>query len=79
MKKLLTAVIAATMLVPSMTLASSIRPGSVPRPRSKTPLCLDAENKFTQKCEIVIDETGVKGPVGPVSYTHLTLPTNREV
>ena len=48
MKKILTAVIAATMLVPSMTLASSIRPGSVPRPRSKTPLCLDAENKFTE-------------------------------
>ena len=120
MKKILTAVIAATMLVPSMTLASSIRPGSVPRPRSKTPLCLDAEDKFTEKCEIVIDETGVTGPVGhitdvvkwsttekefnvaggivggvagagvgaaagmttcmfTVSYTHLTLPTNREV
>ena len=67
MKKILTAVIAATMLVPSMTLASSIRPGSVPRPRSKTPLCLDAENKFTEKCEIVIDETGVTGPVGHIT------------
>ena len=67
MKKILTAVIAATMLVPSMTLASSIRPGSVPRPRSKTPLCLDAEDKFTEKCEIVIDETGVTGPVGHIT------------
>ena len=67
MKKILTAVIAATMLVPSMTLASSIRPGSVPRPRTKTPLCLDAEEKFTEKCEIVIDETGVKGPAGHIT------------
>ena len=67
MRKILTAVIAATMLVPSMTLASSIRPGSVPRPRSKTPLCLDAEDKFTEKCEIVIDETGVTGPVGHIT------------
>ena len=67
MKKILTAVIAATMLVPSMTLASSIRPGSVPRPRTKTPLCLDEEEKFTEKCEIVIDETGVKGPVGHIT------------
>jgi len=67
MKKILTAVIAATMLVPSTVLASSIRPGSTPRPRIKTPLCLDAEDKFTEKCEIVIDETGVKGPEGHIT------------
>ena len=67
MKKILTAVIAATMLVPSMSLASSIRPGAVPRPRIKTPLCLDVEEKFTEKCEIIIDETGVKGTVGHIT------------
>ena len=60
---------AATMLVPSMTLASSVRPGSRvthqslnSSSRSKSPLCLNAEEKFTEKCDIVIDETGVKGP-----------------
>ena len=47
MKKIL-ATMTALMLVPSMTLASSIRPGSAPRPRIKTPLCLDVEDKFTE-------------------------------
>ena len=67
MKKILTSLMIATMLVPSTVLASSIRPGSVPRPRTKTPLCLDAEEKFTEKCDIVIDETGVKGPAGHIT------------
>ena len=51
------------MLVPSTVLASSIRPGShgtmkpsVPR----SPRCMDEEEKFTEKCEIIVDETGVK-------------------
>ena len=76
MKKILTAVIAATMLVPSMTLASSVRPGSRVThkslnsgsiSRSKSPLCLDKEEKFSEKCDIVIDETGVQGPVGHIT------------
>ena len=73
MKKILTAVIAATMLVPSMTLASSVRPGSRVThqslnsgSRSKT-LCLNEKEKFAERCEITIDETGVKGPVGHIT------------
>ena len=67
---------AATMLVPSMTLASSVRPGtrvtheslnSGSSSRSKSPLCLNVEEKFTEKCDIVIDETGVKGPEGHIT------------
>ena len=62
MKKLLTAVIAASMLVPSTVLASSIRPGSrPPKPSApRSPRCMDEEEKFTEKCEITVDETGVK-------------------
>ena len=67
---------AATMLVPSVTLASSIRPGSrvtheslnAGSPyRSKSPLCLSEKERFTEKCDIVIDETGVAGPVGHIT------------
>ena len=67
---------AATMLVPSVTLASSIRPGSRVThsslnsgspSRSKSPLCLSEKERFTEKCDIVIDETGVKGPVGHIT------------
>jgi len=63
MKKLLTAVIAATMLVPTGALASSIRPGSHRSLKSsppRSPRCMDEEEKFTEKCEITVDETGVK-------------------
>ena len=70
MKKILTAVIAATMLVPSMTLASSIRPGFSGIPKAKTiksPLCKNESDKYKEKCEIVIDETGVTGPVGHIT------------
>ena len=57
------------MLVPSMTLASSIRPGSpgIPKARTRSPLCLDAEEKYTVKCDITIDDTGVKGPEGHIT------------
>ena len=67
---------AAAMLVPSMTLASSIRPGSRvtheslnsgSSSRSKSPLCLGENERFTEKCDIVIDETGVKGPAGHIT------------
>ena len=65
----------ATMLVPSVTLASSVRPGtrvtheslnSGSSSRSKT-LCLNEKEKFAEKCDIVIDETGVQGPVGHIT------------
>ena len=63
MKRLLTAVIAATMLLPTGALASSIRPGSRHsiRPSApRSPMCKGEEEKFTEKCDIVVDETGVK-------------------
>jgi len=57
MKKLL-AVITALMLVPSTTLASSIRPGARPQTyKPKAPTCL-VEEKW-KPCMVVIDETGV--------------------
>ena len=76
MKRLLTSLIAASMLMPSMVLASSIRPGS-PSPRttykgSKGPSCLvlvdDGEyvEEKWEKCEVVIDETGVTHPSGKI-------------
>ena len=76
MKRLLTSLIAASMLMPSMVLASSIRPGS-PSPRttykgSKGPSCLvlvdDGEfvEEKWKKCEVVIDETGVTLPIGKI-------------
>ena len=60
----------ALMLVPSMTLASSVRPGSRVthdslNSKPKTPKCL-VEEKW-QPCEVVIDETGVQGPVGHIT------------
>ena len=64
MKKLL-ATITALMLVPSMTLASSIRPGSNYKPKPKSPKCL-VENVW-EKCEVVIDETGVKASEGHIT------------
>ena len=75
MKRLLLSLMAASMLVPSAVLASSIRPGtrvthdslnSGSKVRSKSPLCLGETEKFTEKCDIVIDETGVEGPAGKI-------------
>ena len=66
MKRIL-ATITTLMLVPSTVLASSIGQGSLPKPRVKTPLCLDEKERFKAKCEIVIDETGVKGPEGHIT------------
>ena len=66
---------AAAMLVPSMTLASSVRPGSRvtheslnsgTSRRSKS-LCLNEKEKFVEKCEVTIDKTGVKGPAGHIT------------
>ena len=58
MKKILTSLIAASMLVPSTVLASSIRPGARPpthNPKAPTGL---VEEKW-KPCLVVIDETGV--------------------
>ena len=76
MKRLLTSLIAASMLMPSMVLASSIRPGSVTHKtlnqRAKGPSCLvlvdDGEyvEEKWEKCEVVIDETGVTHPSGKI-------------
>jgi hypothetical protein len=74
MKRLLSLMVA-SMLIPSTVLASSIRPGtrvthdslnSGSKVRSKSPLCLGETEKFTEKCDIVIDETGVEGPAGKI-------------
>ena len=70
MKKLLLAAMTASMLMPSMVLASSIRPGStgIPKTRTiKTPLCKNESEKYKDKCDIVIDETGVTGPQGHIT------------
>ena len=72
MKRLLAAA-TALMLVPSTVLASSIRPGSKVThdslnsgSRSKS-LCLNEKEKFVERCEVTIDETGVKGPSGHIT------------
>ena len=61
------AVLTALMLLPSTVLASSIRPGSRvthdslnSSSKPKSPICKGEEEKFTDKCEITVDETGVK-------------------
>jgi len=65
MKKLLNAVLAAAMLMPTTTLASSIRPGSNFKSKPKGPKCL-VEEKW-KPCKITIDDTGVKGPDGHIT------------
>ena len=65
MKKLLTALIAASILMPSMVLASSTRPGSNFKSKPKGPKCL-VEEKW-KPCKITIDESGVKGPEGYIT------------
>ena len=60
----------ASMLIPSTVLASSIRPGSPGIPKAKTiktPLCKNESEKYKDKCDIVIDETGVTGPQGHIT------------
>ena len=68
MRKLLAA-LTIMMLLPSTVLASSIRPGSRVthsslNSKSKAPKCL-VEEKW-EKCEVVIDETGVTLPIGKI-------------
>jgi len=66
MKRILTSLMVATMLVPSTVLASSIRPGARPQTyKPKGPTCF-LEEKW-EKCEVVIDETGVTLPIGKIT------------
>ncbi len=55
------------MLLPTTTLASSIRPGSNTRTKytPKAPTCL-VEEKW-EKCEVLIDDTGVTHPIGKIT------------
>ena len=56
----------ALMLVPSVTLASSVRPGSRPQTyKPKGPTCL-LEEKW-EKCEVLISDTGVENPIGKIT------------
>ena len=70
MRKLLTAVLAASLLMPTVMFASSTRPGSIShktlnqKTRGK-PTCL-VDEKW-QKCDVTIDETGVTHPIGKVA------------
>ena len=79
MKKLLTSLIAASMLLPTTVLANSIRPGSrvthdslnsSARSKGTTCLVLVDDGEFVvekwKKCEVVIDETGVTHPIGKI-------------
>ena len=65
MKKVLTAIMAASMLLPTGALASSVRPGSNYKPKTKAPKCLVED--VWEKCEVVIDETGVKASEGHIT------------
>ena len=80
MKKLLTSLIAASLLLPTTTLASSTRPGSrvthdslnsSARAKGTTCLVLVDDGEFVEekwkKCEVVIDETGVTHPIGKIT------------
>ena len=65
MRKLLAAM-TIMMLMPSTVLASSIRPGAKPPTYTpKGPKCLVED--VWEKCEVVIDETGVTHPIGKVT------------
>ena len=56
----------ATLLVPTGALASSIRPGARPQTyKPKAPTCL-VEEKW-EKCEVLIDDTGVTHPIGKIT------------
>ena len=65
MKRIIAAM-TALMLVPSTVLASSIRPGSRPQTyKPKGPTCI-VEEKW-EKCEVLIDDTGVTHPIGKIT------------
>ena len=68
MKKLLLAAMTASMLMPSMVLASGPRKmgvGGNLSSKTKSPKCL-VDEKW-KRCDITIDESGVKGPEGHIT------------
>ena len=69
MLRLLTTLMTASLLLPTTTLASSIRPGSVSHKtlnqRARQPNCLIDEK--WEPCDIIIDDAGVKGPAGHIT------------
>ena len=75
MNKILTALVAASMLLPTATLASSIRPGARITHKSlqkeaKDPLCLIGyhdDKELWEECKVTIDEMGITHPEGTVT------------
>ena len=70
MKKLLASLVGVSMMLPTVALAGPPRRmmhSDLQARKNSQPLCLDEEDKFTEECEIVIDETGVQGPVGHIT------------
>ena len=63
------AVMTASMLMPTVALASSIRPGSSFKTKTRQPTCLvgqEEEKELWEECKVVIDETGVTHPIGKI-------------
>ena len=72
MKKLLASLVGVSMMLPTVALAGPPRrlmhsDLQARKNISSQPLCLDADDKFTEECEIVIDETGVQSPQGHIT------------
>jgi len=72
MKRILAGLMTASLLMPTMALAGPPRRlmhSDLQDRKNVTykPLCLDAEDKFTEECDIVIDETGVQSPQGHIT------------
>ena len=69
------AALTALMLLPTTVMASSIRPGSrvthkslnsSPSSKYDGALC-KKDDRFSEKCDIIIDDTGVRGPEGHIT------------
>ena len=69
MKKLLASLMTATLLMPTVALASGPRrvPPPVPTSTRGDFKCLNEEEEFKENCEITVDETGVIGPEGHIT------------
>ena len=72
MKKLLASLVGVSLMLPTVALAGPPRRlmHSDLQDRKKVtykPLCLDAEDEFTEECDIVNDETGVQSSQGHVT------------
>ena len=72
MKRILASLVGVSMMLPTVALAGPPRRlmhSDLQERKNVTykPLCLDAEEKFTEECDIVIDETGVQSPQGHIT------------